>query len=122
MVAYFDLLLTYEEAKIHCGVHNSSLLELWDEQEYNEVTNLYIFLVTSIIFHLFTIFRQLTGLKLPTTRTPNLISTLALLGLMTHSPGNLAKTCQPMLRTTGFLVSLITGEETRIVFESREKR
>ena len=39
MVAYFGLLLSNVEAKIHCDVHNSSLLELWDEQEYNQVAN-----------------------------------------------------------------------------------
>ena len=37
MVTYFDQNKTYVEAKRHCRSYNSKLLEIWNEEEWNEV-------------------------------------------------------------------------------------
>ena len=37
LVHYIDQNKTYEEAKSYCSSSNSQLLEIWNEEEWNEV-------------------------------------------------------------------------------------
>ena len=37
LVHYIDQNKTYEEAKSYCSSSNSKLLEIWNEEEWNEV-------------------------------------------------------------------------------------
>ena len=37
LLAFFNVSVTYGEARALCGMYNSELVELLDEQEWNEV-------------------------------------------------------------------------------------
>ena len=127
MVRYFDHNKTYVEARRHCVSQNSRLLEIWNEEEWNEVqtrgfpfsyfkrNNVHYPVDSYPLYKLFWSFRSLSGLV--RLWVPSLFTSLASLiwTLKANLFGDLGVSYRKMLQPFGNQGSLITTMALNIV-------